>query len=481
MFTTPLPTAKFKPYTPLPSQRSLQSIAAPSPPSLPHLPDPLPGDAEHVPLAPIEEDRESGYASPVHHQEVQSHAPSETAPPIPSHPADPAPSFHYPLHPSTSTPNASTEQILFLLRRDHEEQLRQLKQHFEEQLLAFQAQQRPPMSHSSSRSSSPPPPSGSGRATPNVIGTLPHYSHPRSAIRTHDEEEIEFIKKNTRRPEPFSGDAKSSETSVHLWVTNMKNFLLSGNVTSGDRQIVLATSFLTGPANVWWCTLPINERNQISDFDSLSQKLITRFRPLNIINAARSKLLGDDFKQLPNAKIHDWNQMFLTTAQLVQDMSDADKIALYRRKIRDDLKLHLVTRTFTNLTDLMNAAAEIDGLLKNISKPTNTYTGYRSTSYNKPRSYPPPSSALHHVNTYEHQKEPGSDGEEGEQSTPSGEPAQLNAVLTKMDEAERDRCRKNNLCFRCREPGHRSRQCPKFTSSFRPSTDVSKNFRAHSQ
>jgi hypothetical protein len=233
---------------------------------------------------------------------------------------------------------------------------------------------------------------------------------------------------------------------------------------------------------MWWCTLPKPERDQILDFDSLSQKMITRFRPLDIVNTARTKLLSDEFRQLPHVKIHDWNQVFLTTAQLVPDMADADKIALYRRKIKDDLKLHLITRQFNSLTDLMNAAAEIDGLLKTISKPTNTYGSFRPNNYtNKHRPQPAPSTALHHVNTQESasEVEPGSDEEP--EYTFEGEPSGRLNLIQKMDEAERERCRKNNLCFRCREPGHRSHQCPKFSSSFRPSADVSKKYQAHSR
>jgi hypothetical protein len=47
-----------------------------------------------------------------------------------------------------------------------------------------------------------------------------------------------------------------------------------------------------------------------------------------------------------------------------------------------------------------------------------------------------------------------------------------------MDDAERQRCRDNRLCFRCRQPGHRSSNCTVFTSSgqrpaLKPSADIS--------
>ena len=37
----------------------------------------------------------------------------------------------------------------------------------------------------------------------------------------------------------------------------------------------------------------------------------------------------------------------------------------------------------------------------------------------------------------------------------------------KLTDAERERCFKENLCFRCRGTGHRSHECPKYPSSNR--------------
>jgi hypothetical protein len=54
----------------------------------------------------------------------------------------------------------------------------------------------------------------------------------------------------------------------------------------------------------------------------------------------------------------------------------------------------------------------------------------------------------------------------------------------RMDATERQRCRDNNLCFRCRKGGHRSVNCPEFKSNsaayrLSPSTDISKKYQAH--
>ena len=37
----------------------------------------------------------------------------------------------------------------------------------------------------------------------------------------------------------------------------------------------------------------------------------------------------------------------------------------------------------------------------------------------------------------------------------------------KLTDAERERCFKENLCFRCRGPGHRSSECTKYPSNNR--------------
>jgi len=48
--------------------------------------------------------------------------------------------------------------------------------------------------------------------------------------------------------------------------------------------------------------------------------------------------------------------------------------------------------------------------------------------------------------------------------------------IKRLDEAERQRCRDLNLCFRCRKPGHRVSQCEGIVttnrSGLKPSVDI---------
>ena len=271
------------------------------------------------------------------------------------------------------------------------------------------------------------------------------------------------IIKNISKPESFSGTGDLKD-DPDTWVAQMRNYLLLSG-TPPVVQAQVAATYLKGPAAQWYNTLSVLDRGQLIDFESLASKLLTRFRPLDIVAQARNKLS----RLQQHSSVERFNQEYQKLMSLIPTMNEEERIDNYRRKLKYNLQLQLVTQNYHTLADIMNVALRTDALLyenqfkqlrntnsnNSFRKPFNNKFHYNSAD--KPRQSSP--IPVNNVNATSFQS---MDQHEAEPSSVS-----INYIAP-MTDAERQRCRQQRLCFRCRKPGHMSTACPVFTTPNRP-------------
>jgi hypothetical protein len=275
------------------------------------------------------------------------------------------------------------------------------------------------------------------------------------------------------KPDEFKGDNKSD---TDTWVSQMRNYLYLIGVPP-QQQVPFVSTYLKGAAATWYNTLHLSERSSLVDFESLSKLILARFRPLDIVAQARRSLQ----KLTQTGSVSTFNEQFMKLMQLIPTMNEEERVNSYRTKLKFELQKHLVTQEYARLTDIMNVALRTDALLyeHNMvgSRLSNVNRNKSSYVSGKPRT----ESSSIHVVPVNNVKVDGvddtiSDESKYDESTLS---VQLQyAAPSRMDDAERQRCREQHLCFRCRNPGHVSRSCPIFKSGpssnrLRPSTDIS--------
>ena len=215
-----------------------------------------------------------------------------------------------------------------------------------------------------------------------------------------------------RRPDPFRGKG-----SVSSWVRHMDNYLEG---TPGPKALSIAVSYLEGSAHEWWIVFKETEEGtNINSWDHFQEALIGRFQTLNKSKIARDKLAK--WKQVKD--VPTFNDDFLKIVLDIPNISVEEQVDRYTRGLKPYIWKELCTREYTKLSDAMRDAERVEAAHKRI----------------KPRPTTPPI-----------RKDTG--------PTPMDIG---NVTLKKLTPAERDQCKKEGKCFRCREKGHMANKCPK--------------------
>ena len=303
-----------------------------------------------------------------------------------------------------------------------------------------------------------------------------HQQQPQTTHVNYD------VMKNIAKPDSFTGEMKADPDT---WIAQMRNYLhLTG--VQPHQQAQFAGTYLKSQAATWYHTLPMDERIQLTSFEALAKMILIRFRPLDVVGQARRQLA----KLQQTGSVSAFNQLFMQLMQLIPKMEDDERISNYRTKLKWELQKHLVTQEYSRLSDIMNVALRTDALLyehNNVGQRSNQFGGrggkqnYYTSKY-RSESSSQPSSAVAVNNVKVDTQQPSTN--EYTDTTESQSVSLNYTAPTPMDEAERQRCRELNLCFRCRQPGHRSRSCTIFTSAsnnrLRPSSELgSKKYQAH--
>ena len=309
----------------------------------------------------------------------------------------------------------------------------------------------------------------------NMSQQLAQVQYEQSVHRYHSSSSSQgrySVAKNISRPEDFIGDSRSD---VNTWIATMRNFLALTN-TPVEIQSQVAGTFLKQGAAQWYNTLPISQRSQLVDFEALARMILNRFNPLDVVAQARHKLT----KLTQTGSVDAFNQRFMQLMQLIPTMNEEERVASYRSKLKMDLQMILVTQNYGSLSDIMNVALRTDALLFENNAYSNSHrSNQRSFGGNKNKYRNEQGTASSTPVTVNSVKIDTQEQHYEMENQPQGQQVPLNFVSPKpMDEAERQRCRDNRLCFRCRRPGHISTNCPVFTSSnqrpgLKPSAEIS--------
>jgi len=237
------------------------------------------------------------------------------------------------------------------------------------------------------------------------------------------------------KPESFAGHDRERH-SVIDWTCAVTQYYEAVRISDDAERLRYATCLLRGPALRWWRDMP-EEKRPLTWVD-FTQRLIAYFIPAGAEVTARSQLS----RLFQRSSVADYTDRFRAICINIPSMTDAEKKNAFTLGLKSDVRRQVAFSNPATFEEAVALAARIDDILfqegrrDNRRLPPLRSTGGASTSAAPTNSGPVPMD-LNAV-----------------------QPGDNNTRLGKLTDSERERLRANGACFRCRQPGHMSSQCP---------------------
>jgi hypothetical protein len=246
-----------------------------------------------------------------------------------------------------------------------------------------------------------------------------------------------------------------------------------------------ASTYLKDAAWTWFSSLTAEQLISIVDLDSFVNCISKRFKPLDNQHLARIKLVS----LVQTGSVAKYNELFNSLMQQLPKMDSEDRKFQYMQKLKDNIQTALAATVQPNhsLNDIQLMALKLDSTLFHQRKPFNI----RRTPVSNTSPTWPTKPIVANVINNNTSSSMGSSTSNNNNSIGDGNAYEscgditvahvnnMNGFVPKLTPEIREQCRKNRLCFRCRQPGHLSINCPTFSNtssstSLRPSASISK-------
>ena len=203
---------------------------------------------------------------------------------------------------------------------------------------------------------------------------------------------------------------------------------------------------------VWFENLQKSD-TPITTLIELETRLRAHFLPYGAEKIARTKLRL--LKQTHT--VQGYSTVFMQTVQHVPNMHVDDQIEAYVTGLKHGIYREVVLKDLRTLQEVMDFAVFVESRLQH--RDHRDRIGFTPFA---PRSSAAPSTSNNNSSSTPMDLSVAA-------ATSNAAEVDLNAmngqVLKKLTDAERDQLRREGKCFRCRQRGHMSRDCPKVSKN----------------
>lgn len=298
------------------------------------------------------------------------------------------------------------------------------------------------------------------------------------------------------KPSLYTGAVR---TNVETWLFEVEQYLAAYGCNIDSQRIAVATGSMKGLALQWWRSEYVANPGLVISWEEFKERVRRRFQPVAASRTARANLRS--LKQ-GNKTVAEFCGLYYEQIQVINDMSEADKIENFMYGLQQGLYSEVDRRDPQTLQDAMTYAqrAELrnrvraqygaNHLRNRFSYPTSTSTTHSPTTSTTPTTATIPME-LGRVEVDEEREDMEEAYEqylneideeeclaeleelqleeeaEVEQEEKKVEPTQLHAITTRnnnrnsrLTKEELIRLRREGRCFRCKRKDHISRDCP---------------------
>ena len=230
---------------------------------------------------------------------------------------------------------------------------------------------------------------------------------------------------------------------VHQYLT-----ILGAGVFNDTQAIQFASTFLRGPAAIWWRARVEGNNNQppFATWNAFGEALQLEFQPVNAENAARDKL----HSLVQTRSVQDYVSAFRILCLQIPGMTAPVKLDMFVRGLKDTIQRDVLIQrpqTFDAAVIIAETIDAIDFRMHRKSPRLATSSSLNITHSSGPsRPYAAASAPRPYAVAA---------------PAPGPTPMEIGAVQRgPLSPADRERLRRTNGCFYCRKPGHLLSNCP---------------------
>lgn len=236
---------------------------------------------------------------------------------------------------------------------------------------------------------------------------------------------------------------------MDTWLFQVNLYFAVLSQASDKDKILFTAGYLTGPAATWWqlqCqglppgTLPAS----ITTWADFSNALKGQFTPVNQVRIARDQLAN--LKQITTVKryVNEFNTLSLK----IPDLSDVERIDRFLRGLKPKVRAEVELRSPTDFSAACSMAERVDTLCF----PSHS-AGYPPSNNFSSSTYRSSGPTPMELDTMKVRSSAMARTKAPSHFSPSAAPKPLT-------QEDRERLRKFNGCFYCRQPGHDIANCP---------------------
>jgi hypothetical protein len=297
--------------------------------------------------------------------------------------------------------------------------------------------------------------------------------------------------RKVKTPTAYSGSGKKDDPTLNNWVSSMEVYCRAARIVTVREQLEQAGACLSNTAVEWFNKVFWPSITPLTTWADFVAALHTRFEPVDSETTARARL--NTLRQ-GKYSVTAYTNMFTDLIGRVGAMEEKDRYEHYtnglRKEIGDVLRLHMVGRP-QQLAVAMAIAFEIESAIsRNANQPKGAWKrpdqwrrfGNNNNNNNRfnantnafaPGNDGPVPMELGHLRSDDHrdddEKRDVSDNDPDDSNEAKASMSYALAAmqqqrprgpLPKLSDADRARLRATGSCFRCRQQGHISRDCP---------------------
>jgi hypothetical protein len=241
------------------------------------------------------------------------------------------------------------------------------------------------------------------------------------------------------KPNKFDG---SKRQFASAWLHSMDGFFLAAGILDDATRLQHVSTYLQDSAQIWWMSL----QSHVPTWKVFINAFNANYQPLDVQKKASHSLRNLSQR----ASVEKYCEVFRQEKLLVDPDMFPEKllIELFIDGLKNDIKLQMIQTKRISLEEVMAESQRVDRIIWDIRGSGQNNGSFRPPPFQRAGAGAGSASNPIHVNAV--------DGSH----TADVELAAITMPWpAKLTDAERDKCRKEGRCFKCRKPGHQSGAC----------------------